>query len=439
MVGKGCLSYLALVRDVGPETPSIDSVLVVKEFPDVFPADLPGMPPDIDIDFGIDLVRGTQPISIPPYRMAPAELKELKDQLQELLDKGFIRPSVSPWVKNKYPLPRIDDLFDQLQGERVFSRIDLRSGYHQLKIRDLDITKTAFRTRYGHYEFLVMSFGLTNAPAAFKHLMNSVFRPYLDSFVIVFINDILVYSRSQEEHAQHLRVVLQRLREEKLYAKFSKERQYDDPHLLVLKDRVQHDDARDVTIDGDGVLRMQGRICVPNVDGLRELSKSAHFIPVCTTYSSERLAGIFIREIVRLHGVLVSIISDRGTQFISQFWRAVQRELGTRVELSTAFHPQTDGQSEHTIQILEDMLHACVIDFRGSWDEFLPLSKLAYNNSYQSSIQMAPYEALYGRRYRSPVGWLEPGEVRMLGTDLVQDALEKVKVTIDIGTIISDD
>ncbi|XP_019252883.1 PREDICTED: uncharacterized protein LOC109231697 [Nicotiana attenuata] len=125
-------------------------------------------------------------------------------------------------VKNKYPLPRIDDLFDQLQGARVFSKIDLRSGYHQLNIRDSDIMKTAFRTRYGHYEFLVMSFGLTNAPAAFMYLMNSVFRPYLDSFVIVFIDDILVYSRSQEEHAQHLRVVLQRLREEKLYAKFSK-------------------------------------------------------------------------------------------------------------------------------------------------------------------------------------------------------------------------
>ncbi|XP_023773747.1 uncharacterized protein LOC111922420, partial [Cyanistes caeruleus] len=231
MVGKGCLAYLAFVRDVGSETPSIDSVPVVREFPDVFPADLPGMPPDRDIDFGIDLVPGTQPISIPPYRMAPAELKELKEQLQELLDKGFIRPSVSPWgapvlfvkkkdgtmrmcidyrqlnkatIKNKYPLPRIDDLFDQLQGARVFSKIDLRSGYHQLKIREADILKTAFRTRYGHYEFLVMSFGLTNAPAAFMQLMNNVFRPYLDSFVVVFIDDILV------------------LREEKLYAKFSK-------------------------------------------------------------------------------------------------------------------------------------------------------------------------------------------------------------------------
>ncbi|XP_019248946.1 PREDICTED: uncharacterized protein LOC109228242, partial [Nicotiana attenuata] len=125
-------------------------------------------------------------------------------------------------VKNKYPLPRIDDLFDQLQGARVFSKIDLRSGYHQLRIRASDVPKTAFRTRYGHYEFLVMSFGLTNAPAAFMDLMNRVFRPYLDSFVIVFIDDILVYSRSQEEHEQYLRVVLQTMKDSRLYTKFSK-------------------------------------------------------------------------------------------------------------------------------------------------------------------------------------------------------------------------
>ncbi|XP_019251573.1 PREDICTED: uncharacterized protein LOC109230542, partial [Nicotiana attenuata] len=125
-------------------------------------------------------------------------------------------------VKNRYPLPRIDDLFDQLQGARVFSKIDLRSGYHQLKIREPDIPKTAFRTRYRHYEFLVMSFRLTNAPAAFMHLMHSVFRPYLDSFIIVFIDDTLVYSRGREDHEQHLRTVLQTLREKRLYAKFSK-------------------------------------------------------------------------------------------------------------------------------------------------------------------------------------------------------------------------
>nr|XP_027186773.1 uncharacterized protein LOC101514449 [Cicer arietinum] len=191
----------------------------------------------------------THPIYIPPYRMAPAKLKELREQLQDLLDKGFIRPSSSPWgapvlfvkkkdgsmrlcvdyrqlnkvtVKNKYPLLRIDELFDQLQGAQCFSKIDLRSGYHQLKIKRDDITKIAFRTRYGHYEFLVMSFGLTNAPTTFMDLMNCVFKPFLDQFVIVFIDDILVYSKSKEEHKRHLRLVLQTLRDKQLYAKFSK-------------------------------------------------------------------------------------------------------------------------------------------------------------------------------------------------------------------------
>ena len=174
--------------------------------------------------------------------MAPTELKELKEQLQELLDKGFIRPSASPWgapvlfvkkkygimrlcidyrelnqvtMRKKYPFPRIDDLFDQLQGAQVFSKIDLRSGYHQLKIKGEDIPKTVFRTKYGHYEFLVLPFGLTNAPTAFMALMNRVFHEYLDHFVIVFIDDILIFSKSMEEHEEHLRIVFQILRKNK--------------------------------------------------------------------------------------------------------------------------------------------------------------------------------------------------------------------------------
>ncbi|KAH0671324.1 hypothetical protein KY285_024119 [Solanum tuberosum] len=247
LVASGCLSYLAYVRDVSRDVSPVESVPVVRDFIDVFPTDLPGLPPERDVDFPIELEPGTRPIFIPPYRMAPAELKELSVQLQDLLGKGFIRPSVSPWgapvlfvkkkdgtmrlcidyrqlnkvtVKNRYPMPRINDLFDQLQGAVVFSKIDLRSGYHQLRIRAADVPKTAFRTRYGHYEFLVMSFGLTNAPAAFMDLMTRVFRPYLDLFVIVFIDDILVYSRSRNK--QHLRIVLQTLRDQRLYAKFSK-------------------------------------------------------------------------------------------------------------------------------------------------------------------------------------------------------------------------
>ncbi|GJR87526.1 putative reverse transcriptase domain-containing protein [Tanacetum coccineum] len=209
------------------EKKRLEDVPIVQDFPEVFPEDLPGLPPTRQVEFQIDLVPGAAPVARAPYRLAPSEMKELSEQLKELSDKGFIRPSSSPWgapvlfvkkkdgsfrmcidyrelnkltVKNRYPLPRIDDLFDQLQGSSVYSKIDLRSGYHQLRVRKEDIPKTAFRTRYGHYEFQVMPFGLTNAPAVFMDLMN----------------------RNKEEHEEHLKQILELLKKEELYAKFSK-------------------------------------------------------------------------------------------------------------------------------------------------------------------------------------------------------------------------
>ncbi|RVX08770.1 Transposon Tf2-2 polyprotein [Vitis vinifera] len=666
-----------------------------KEYPDVFPEDLPGLPPEREVEFTIDLVPGTGPMSKAPYRMAPVELKELKVQLQELLDKGFIRPSVSPWgapvlfvkkkdgsmrlcidyrelnkvtVRNKYPLPRIDDLFDQLQGACVFSKIDLRSGYHQLRVRGEDVPKTAFRTRYGHYEFLVMPFGLTNAPAAFMDLMNRVFKPYLDQFVVVFIDDILVYSRSREEHEGHLSIVLQTLRDKQLYAKLKKcefwldrisflghvvsndgisvdpgkvdavanwrrpstvteirsflglagyyrrfiegfskialpltkltqkgvkfewsddcecsfqelknrlvsapiltipsawrvvayasrqlkpyERNYPTHDLelaavvfalkigdifflvklvrysqiiryhpgkanvvadalsrksvgslaairgcqrqlleelrslqvhfrvmglgaLVANFRVQPDlvgriktlqknDSRLVQVmeevkRGRGTkmykdlrqnywwsgmkrdiaqfvaqclvcqqvkaehqrpagslqplaipewkwehITMDFVIGLPRTLGgnnaiwviVDRLTKSAHFLPMKVNFSLDRLASLYVKEIVRMHGVPVSIVSDRDPRFTSRFWHSLQKALGTKLSFSTAFHPQTDGQSERVIQVLEDLLRACILDLQGNWDDHLPLVEFAYNNSFQASIGMAPFEAL---------------------------------------------
>src|SRR3954464_7986760 len=229
--------------------PDLEDIPVVRDFPDVFPEELPGMPPDRAVEFIVDLKPGTAPISRRPYRMAPHELAELKTQLDASLAKGFIRPSSSPWgcpvlfvtkkdgtervgvgyrplnlatIKNKYPLPRINDLYDQLAGSAVFSKMDLRLGYHQIRIRKEDIPKTAFTTRYGLYEYTVMSFGLTNAPATFSRLMNSIFMEYLDRFVVIYLDDILIYSKNEEEHAEHLRLVFMKLREHRLYAKFSK-------------------------------------------------------------------------------------------------------------------------------------------------------------------------------------------------------------------------
>ncbi|KAL0553580.1 hypothetical protein IC582_007480 [Cucumis melo] len=804
LLSQGTWGILASVVDTREADVSLSSEPVVRDYPDVFPEELPGLPPHRVVEFAIELEPGTVPISRAPYRMAPAELKELKVQLQELLDKGFIRPSVSPWgapvlfvkkkdgsmrlcidyrelnkvtVKNRYPLPRIDDLFDQLQGATVFSKIDLRSGYHQLRIKGEDVPKTAFRSRYGHYEFIVMSFGLTNAPAVFMDLMNRVFREFLDTFVIVFIDDILIYSKTEAEHEEHLRMVLQTLRDNKLYAKFSKcefwlkqvsflghvvskagvsvdpakieavtgwtrpstvsevrsflglvgyyrrfeenfsriatpltqltrkgtpfvwskacedsfqnlkqklvtapvltvpdgsgsfviysdaskkglgcvlmqqgkvvayasrqlkshEQNYpthdlelaavvfalkiwrhylygekiqiftdhkslkyfftqkelnmrqrrwlelvkdydyeilyhpgkanvvadalsrkishsaalitrqaplhrdieraeiavsvgasNDPYLVEKRGLAEAGQAAEFSLSSDGGLLFERRLCVPSDSAVKtellseahsspfsmhpgntkmyqdlkrvywwrnmkrevaefvskclvcqqvkaprqkpagllqplsipewkwesvsmdfitglprtlrgftviwvvvdRLTKSAHFVPGKSTYAASKWAQLYMSEIVRLHGVPVSIVSDRDARFTSKFWKGLQTAMDTRLDFSTAFHPQTDGQTERLNQVLEDMLRACALEFPGSWDSHLHLMEFAYNNSYQATIGMAPFEALYGKCCRSPVCWGEVGEQRLMGPELVQstnEAIQKIR------------
>uniref|UniRef100_A0A2N9IPW9 Reverse transcriptase n=1 Tax=Fagus sylvatica TaxID=28930 RepID=A0A2N9IPW9_FAGSY len=782
LLRKGCRGFLASVVNLQKKELEIEDIPIVQEFSDVFPEDLPGLPPDREVEFSIDLVP------------APVLFVKKKDGSMRLCIDYRELNRVT--IKNKYPLPRIDDLFDQLQGAQVFSKIDLRSGYHQLKIKSEDIPKTAFRTRYGHYEFLVMPFGLTNAPAVFMDLMNRVFHEYLDRFVIVFIDDILVYSKSLEEHEDHLRIVLQILRDKKLYAKLKKcefwlnqvvflghvvskdgitvdpskieavvswdrptnvsevrsflglagyyrrfvegfsriaaplthltrknakfewkeeceksfqelkqrlvtapvltipsssggfviysdasrkglgcvlmqhgrvvayaSRQlknyeqnypthdlelaavvfalkiwrhylygekceiytdhkslkyfftqkelnmrqrrwlelikdYDcsinyhpgkanvvadalsrkssgfsaallttqkeiindlermgievvmghsgaylaslsvqptlieriklsqsgDSQLVKIMDEVQSGKKPMFNISDDGVLKFGNRLCVPNdpsikkdileeahrssytihpgstkmyrdlretfwwnnmkreiaqfveqcltcqqvkvehqrpsgllqslsipewkwehismdfVSGLPRspkghdaiwvivdrLTKSAHFIPIQMNYSLDQLAQLYVEEIVRLHGIPVSIVSDRDPCFTSRFWKSLHKALGTNLNFSTAFHPQTDGQSERTIQIVEDMLRACVLDLKGSWANHLCLVEFAYNNSFQSSIGMAPYEALYGRKCRSPICWDEVGVQKILGPEIIQRTCEKV-------------
>ncbi|KAK8665349.1 hypothetical protein V6N13_005519 [Hibiscus sabdariffa] len=725
MIQKGYEVFLATILNTKGSLSQIEEIRTVKEFSDVFPEELPGLPPDRDVEFEIETYPGSAPVSMAPYRMAPKELKELKKKDGSLRLCIDYRKLNKLTVKNKYPLPRIDDLFDQFRGATIFSKIDLRSGYYQLKVKDSDVAKTAIRTRYGYYEFLVMPFSLTNAPAVFMDMMNRVFRPYLDQFVVVFIDDILIYSCSEAEHVEHLRVVLQTLRDHRLYAKLSKcefwlkkitflghvvsaegiqvdpaplakllkkdvpfvwtEAQqasfeklkealtqapvlvqpesgkdfavYNDashsglgcvlmqegrviayasrqlrPHELnypthdlelaavvfalkiwrhylygekcyiytdhksvkylltqkelnlrqrrwleLLKDydcqNEYHPGKANVVADAlsrkaitdlqslfarmslyddgsllaelqvkptlaaeirakqlqdssllpvirqveqgttdvysfnqDGVLCFRGRYCVPDDDQLKQtilreahsspyamhpggdkicltcqqvkaehqhpsgllqpiripewkwdritmdfvtglpltpskkdsvwvvadrLTKSAHFIPVRTNYTVDKLAKLYISEIVRLHGVPLSIISDRDPKLTSRFWQALHDALGTNLNFSTAFHPQTDGQSERVIQILEDILRGCVIDFRGSWEEFLPLAEFAYNNSYQASIRMAPYKALYGRKCRTPICWTELYDRKILGPELIQETENTVRLIRD--------
>nr|GEV01846.1 putative reverse transcriptase domain-containing protein [Tanacetum cinerariifolium] len=526
------------------------------------------------------------PVAHTPYRLAPSEL-------QELFDKGFIRPSSSPWgapilfvkkkdgsfgmcidyrelnkltVKNRYPLSRIDDLFDQLQGSRVYSKIDLRSGYHKLRVREEDIPKTAFRTRYDHYEFQVMPFGLTNAPTIFMDLMN----------------------RSEEEHAKHLKSILKLLKKEELYAKFSKcvfwlskvqflghvinsEGIHVDPAMIesikdwaspktpteicqflglagyyrrfikgsknfmvyydasrkgldavlmqeekviayascqlkiyennykthdlelgaVMVRAVEQLRMRDPLSSGkgerekrgefgtedlcamikklerrtDGTLCSNGRSWIPyreiatyvskcltcakvkaecqKPSGLLvqpvilvwkwenitmnfvtklpntsigqdtiwvivdRLIKFAHFLPMKDTDSMEKLTRQYLKEVVSRHGVPVLIISNRDSKYTSHFWQSLNKALGTQLDMSMAYHPQTDGQSKITIQTLKDMLRACVIDFGKGWDRHLPFVEFSYNNSYHTSIKAAPFEALYDKKCRSPICWVE--------------------------------
>ncbi|GKA54657.1 putative reverse transcriptase domain-containing protein [Tanacetum coccineum] len=453
-------------------------------------------------------------------------------------------------------LPRIDDLFDQLQGSRYFSKIDLRSGYHQLRVHEDDILKTAFQTRYGHFEFTVMPFGLTNAPAVLLDLMNRDCKPYLDKFDIVFIDDILIYSKSKEEHEVHLRLVLELLKKEKFkieavknwketttpseirsflglagyYRRFianfskiaklltsltQKTKKYEwvveqeeafqtlksnlcDAPILSLPDGVEDFVVYcDASNQGLGCVLMQRGKSVIYTDhkslqhifdqkklnmhqrrwielfsdyeceiryhpgkanmvadaltdkmyhDLRDMywwprmkRDIATYVSKCLTCSkvkaehqrpsgllqqpeipewkwdkitmdfitklpsTEKLAKLYIDEIVARHGVPVSIISDRDGRFTSRCWQTVQKALGTRLDMSTAYHPQTDGQRYSLVA-----------------------SRILIQNSYHSSIRCAPFEALYERKCRSPVLWAEIGESSFIGPELVQETTDKV-------------
>ncbi|GKA46979.1 putative reverse transcriptase domain-containing protein [Tanacetum coccineum] len=366
LIVRGCHVFLAHVTAKKAEDKSeekrLEDVPIVRDFPKVFLKDLSGIKPTRQVEFQIDSIHGVAPVAQAPYRLAPSKIKELSDQLQELSDKGFIRPSSSPWgapvlffkkkdgsflmcinyrelskltVKNRYPLPRIDDLFDQLQGSSVYSKIDLRSGYHTLRVREEDIPKTAFRTRYGHYEFQVMPFGLTNTSAVFIDLMNQVCKPYLDKFMIIFIDDILIYSKSKQEHEEHLKLILELLKKEELSKLKTKN------HLVCW---LQHE--------------------IPQ-------------------WKWDNITMDFITKLPR---------TSSGYDTIWGISKGFGYSSGYEYDIPSA----DDGQSERTIQTLEDMLRACVIDFGNGWNRHLPLIKFSYNNSYHTSIKVPPFEALYG-------------------------------------------
>nr|GEU75889.1 putative reverse transcriptase domain-containing protein [Tanacetum cinerariifolium] len=455
-------------------------------------------------------------------------VQDFPEDLPELADKGFVRPSSSPWgapvlfvkkkdgsfrmcidyrelnkltVKNRYPLPRIDDLFDQLQGSSVYSKIDLRSGYHQLRVREEDIPKTAFRTRYKHYKFQVMSFGLTNAPAVFMDLMNrgihvdpakiESIKDWASPKTVTEIHQFLGLAGNYRRFIEGFSKIVKSMTKltqkkvkfdwgEKQEAAFQiiKQKLCSAPILALpegSEDFVVYCDASIkgkanvvanalskkerikplwvcalvMTIDLDlprQILEAQtkarklenlksedvGVMLIENskdpekprkekleqrADGTRCLNNRSWL----SCY-----ARLYLKEVVTRHGIPVSIICDRDPRVTSNFWKAFQKAMVTQLDMSTAYHPETDGQSKRTIQTLEDMLRACMINFGNGWERHLPLVEFSCNNSYHASIKATPFEALYGRKCRSPVCWAEVGDAQLIGPELIHGTTEKM-------------
>ncbi|GKD65771.1 putative reverse transcriptase domain-containing protein [Tanacetum coccineum] len=447
----------------------------LREFADVFPDELPGLPPAREIEFGIELIPGAEPISKAPYRMAPVELKELKEQLQEMLENGFIRPNVLPWgapvlfvkkkdgsmrlcidyrklnritIRNRYPLSRIDDLFDQLQGAKYFSKIDLRSGYHQLRVREQDISKTAFHTRYGHYEFLRLSFWILPKveaePKWPEDLLRVTEREKFSGGFQIYSDDRRRFGYVFDATGKVKRLKLQ----EKLETTEAEKRNMRQEEcrksgmIACFDSMILHDLERlDVELCIRGSGGYWARLCVPNVRGhfAEKLCGHAHSSPIyihpgltkmykvetvvlfglgtalkqdvakfvskmidfpgfryCLPTTQKRHDAIGV-EIVRLHGTPTSIVSDRDLKFTSHFWKGLQKAWGTRLKL-VGMNKLVAWWSLPTIIVT----HA--------------------------SIKAAPFELLYGRKCRAPICWDEVGERLIEGPELIEITNEKVAV-----------
>nr|GEV92759.1 putative reverse transcriptase domain-containing protein [Tanacetum cinerariifolium] len=481
-IQKGCQVYLVQVTSKKAEDKSeekrLEDVPIVREFLEVFPEDLPGLPPARQVEFQIDLVLCAAPVARALYRLAPTKMQELSTQLQELSNKGFIRPSFLPW-KHRFCLSRMKmDLFG---WSRVYSKIDMRSGYHQLRFREEDIPKTSFRTHYGHYEFQVMPFGLTNAPAIFMDLMNQVCKPYLYRFVIVFIDDILIYSKIKKEHEGYLKLILKLLKEEELYAKFSKcefgqskaeaafhllkQKLCSAPILALPEGSENFVVYCDATHKGLGAVLMQKEKVIACASRQLKILSAQSKAKKEENFNNEDFHGMInklepradetlglntqswiprfsdLRALImhESHKLKYSIHpgSDKMYQDLKKlyWWPNMKAEIATyslnkalvtRLDMSTAYHLETDGHSERTIQRLKDMLRACVLDFRKGWDRHLPLVEFLYNNSYYTSIKAALFEAIYGRKCRSPICWAEVGDSQLTGPEIIHETTEKI-------------
>ncbi|GJY86368.1 putative reverse transcriptase domain-containing protein [Tanacetum coccineum] len=520
-------------RNQAPDSSLAIGTAEAQQDANVMTKNLSGLPPSREVEFHIDLIPRAMLVAKSPYRLAPMEMQELSNQLKELQDKCFIRPSSSHWgapvlfvkkkyglfrkltIKNRYPLPRIDDLFDQLQGSR---------------------------TRYEHFEFTVMPFGLTNVHAVFMDLMNRVCKLYLEKFIIVFIDDILIYSKSKEEYEVHLKLILELLEKEKLFRKFSKcefwlqevrflglvvnsEGIHVDPikieviakplTLLTQKDKKfkwgdEQENAfqtlKDMLCDAPIMALLEGLddfvvYCDTSNQVIFALKMWRHYLyrtksVIYTDHKS--LQHIYDQKELNMHqrrwielfsdydceiryhpafrarileaqseaskdvntpAEMLTLIMDEAhaTKYFVHpgahkmyydlrdlyWWSGMKKDIAlypeipkwkwekitmdfiTRLPRTSSGH-DTDGQSERTIRTLEDMITACAIDFGGNWDTHLPLVEFSYNNSYHSSVKCAPFEALYGRKCRTPIAWAEVGESKLIGLEIVQETTDNI-------------
>ncbi|GJX48688.1 putative reverse transcriptase domain-containing protein [Tanacetum coccineum] len=363
-------------------------------------------------------LKGAASVARAPYRLAPSEMKELLEQLQELSEKGFIRPSSSPWRAPVLFFKKKDGSFKMCIDNRELNMLTVKNRYPLLRINDLFVNSK------------VMPLGLTNAPCGILDTYDrvQVCKPYLDKFVIVFIDDILIYSKDKKEHEEHLKAILELLKKDKLRYNQKGYTQgkigttcrwnlmFTRQELVAMLWRLKiRDYARIPQVKilypsrfKKDVSRHEKAILVAQYEGIHRhvivdrLTKSAHFLPIRENDPLDKLARLYLNRIVARHGIPALIICDRDGRFTSNFWRSFQKALGTDISMSIAYHPETDSQSERTIQTLEDMLCACVIDFGKGWVKHLPLAEFSYNDSYHASIKAAHYEALYGRKCRSP-------------------------------------
>ncbi|GJY28204.1 putative reverse transcriptase domain-containing protein [Tanacetum coccineum] len=436
-IEKGGELFLAQVTEQEPKEKRLEDV------PEVFPEDLPGLPPPRQVEFRIDLILSVTPVARAPYRLAPSELKELSEQLRELTEKDLIRPTY------------------------VDSKINLWSGYHQLSIREEDIPITAFRTRYGNYEnkeehgeHLKTILNLLRSEKLYAKFSKCDF--WLDS--VQFLGHVIDSSGVHVDPAK-----IEAIKNWAAPNTPTEVRQF--LGLVVKACKKGNIGAEGFLGKGEpfevrsnGTKCLKGRIWLPLFGGLRDLSmleshKSKYSIHPGLDkmyYDLKKLywwpnmkadIATYVKITMEFHSKLqrtssgydsIWVIVDRLTKsahFIPMNGKfkmerltrlSLQKSLGTNLDMSTAYHPETDGQSERTIQTLEDMLRACVIDFGSGWDKHLPLAEFSYNNSYHASIKAAPFEALYGRKCRSPVCWSEVGDAQLTGPEMIRETTEMI-------------